>query len=378
MVKKTKLKKINKLNIKKKIEKPSKEEIEKLRKNLQPKNDINNSKSKKDDKKKIPTTKKKIKLKEKVKIKFKLKHPKHKKKFGKEKEKEKENENEKTDDLNLPKKNGSKKILPEKKYTGPTILELIRNKENLQEVKLIDGTVNTKSKNNKKKELQKKDLTEKKKIIAKKEEMEKKEFLKKIKRRIKMENGRIIYEAVDPGTKLNEQNNKEKEKEKDLIQKEIIYEGDDENINSLTYLKDKIKPKKWSDEETKQFYKALILFGLDFSFLEIVLKPRIREEIKRKYLKEKRYKSKLIEKIISVRKNPDIMNDILTLYKKQNNINSLNLSSKQDSLGLGLIRGESSKRTIKTEKEDSIDYNKEYKDILNKLDKVLNDILIKN
>ena len=359
MAKKTKLKKISKINIKKKEEEPNQAEIEKLKKGLLVNNDFNNYKSKKDEiKKKITTTKKKIKLKEKAKIK-KFKHGKRKKKLEKE---EKGKENEKNDDLNLPKKNSSKSKIPEKKYTGPTISEMIKNKENLQEIKLIDGTVNTKTKNNKKKELQKKDLIEKKKIIAKKEEMEKKEFLRKIKRRIKMENGKIVYEAIDIGTKLNEEN------EKDIIPKEIVYESNNENINSLSYLKDKIKPKKWSEEETNQFYKAIKLFGLDFSFLEIVLKPRIREEIKRKYLKEKKKQPKKIENAFLKRKDPELLNNVLALYKKQNNINnSLNLS-KQDSLGLGLIKGESSKRTLKSEKEDLIDYNKEYKEILNKID----------
>ena len=63
------------------------------------------------------------------------------------------------------------------------------------------------------------------------------------------------------------------------------------------------------------------------------------------------------------------MNNVLSLYKKQININNSFNISKQDSFGFGLDKGENSKRSIKTEKEEVlIYYNKEYKDILNNID----------
>ena len=75
---------------------------------------------------------------------------------------------------------------------------------------------------------------------------------------------------------------------KNLSPLETVFTNHEEKVvNSLSLIN--IKPsKKWTEEENKLFYKVIELFGLDFSMIEIVLKERTREEINRKFLKEKR------------------------------------------------------------------------------------------
>ena len=118
-----------------------------------------------------------------------------------------------------------------------------------------------------------------------------------------------------------------------------------------------IKPtKKWTEEENKLFYKAIELFGLDFSMIEIILKKRSREEIKRKFLKEKMENYKEIEKAMNSRKNIGKLKQILELYKNEKGQNYL-----------GLFKEESFRsRRNNQNKNEKIDYDKEYKKILNK------------
>ena len=87
-----------------------------------------------------------------------------------------------------------------------------------------------------------------------------------------------------------------------------------------------------------------------------MLKKRTREEIKRKYLKEKKDNIKEIEKAIDSRKNIGKMKQILDLYKKEKGQNYL-----------GLFKEESfrSRRNI-SGKDEKIDYDKEYKNIMDK------------
>ena len=282
-----------------------------------------------------------------------------------EKKEEKEEEimkNQKNDqnliinggEVSLKNNNTSKRgmTIKTKKDNKPTLLELIKNKNNLEEIQLTGDTTNKQKNIHRKKDLQKKNLS-KNINLPKNDENEKNEYMKKIKSKIVMVNGQWTIEKPDVGLinkKYNEEHNNNNQP------KETIFISNEENISSLSFLKID-HTKKWTKEETDLFYKALELFGLDFSFLEIVLKPRKRVEIKRKYLKEKKENPKEIEKAISSRKNVSKLNDVLDLYKKQNNQNNDN--------NLGLFRGESSRRKLK-ENSEKIDFNKEYKDILNK------------
>ena len=250
------------------------------------------------------------------------------------------------------KKNFSKgKVSQEKKKeeSGLTLMQLINNKQNLEEIQLVDGPINNnKSKKiGKKNEFPKKDINDNR-ITIKKEENEKNEFMKQIKPKIVMVNGKMTIEKPDVGLinkKYNEEHNN------NLLPKETIFVNNEENINSLSFLNIN-HTKKWTKEDTDLFYRALELFGLDFSFLEVVLKPRKRVEIKRKYMKEKKENPKEIDRAINARKNMNKLNKILNVYKTENN--------------LSLTKEDSFKKKNGGAKIEKTDLNNEYKKILNK------------
>ena len=119
------------------------------------------------------------------------------------------------------------------------------------------------------------------------------EYIKSIKPKVVMKNGKISIEKPDIGL-INKQYNDNLNKS--LFPLEEI-EDNNKKISSLSFKKIN-HCNKWKEEETNIFYKAIEVFGLDFSFLEIVLFPRTRNEIKNKYLKEEKVnKDKLNESI---------------------------------------------------------------------------------
>jgi hypothetical protein len=71
---------------------------------------------------------------------------------------------------------------------------------------------------------------------------------------------------------------------------------------------------KWTEEETDFFYKALECFGTDFSFLEIILRPRTRNQIKNKYKKEERDNKTLVDDALK-KYDPSKLNKILAVVK---------------------------------------------------------------
>lgn len=121
---------------------------------------------------------------------------------------------------------------------------------------------------------------------------------------------KIVVQHTDVGM-INKLFNEQKNA--NLIPSKTV-EVQDKKITSLSFLKTN-HTKKWTEEEVNMFYKAIEIFGLDFSFLEIVLKPRTRGEIKRKYLKEKKENHSKIDKAISCRKDLNKMNELLKIYK---------------------------------------------------------------
>ena len=102
------------------------------------------------------------------------------------------------------------------------------------------------------------------------------DYLKSLKPKIVIINGKMTIEKPDISL-LNKQYNEENYKNNIQIQQLDQIK----KVTSLSFKK--IQPrKKWSESETKLFYKAIEIFGLDFSFLEILLKTRSRLEIKKK------------------------------------------------------------------------------------------------
>jgi hypothetical protein len=63
-------------------------------------------------------------------------------------------------------------------------------------------------------------------------------------------------------------------------QEVMIVDSRNKNLTSLTYLP-RQPSEKWKPEETQKFYKALQIFGTDFSLIEKVFnKSRTRDQIK--------------------------------------------------------------------------------------------------
>ena len=366
MAKKTKIKKQSKNKNDKKSKQLSKEEIKDLKKNLLAKSESNNSNNKKE--KEIKSVKKKEKEKEKeiikekkevIIIKNKIKEEKQNEKEKQkiiEKNKDKNQKINKTENGGIVQINKNKKE-KNKKYddikNGPTLLELMNIKDNLEEVSLNEDHYNNKNKNNSKKDQKKYSIDKSEDNKPKNETDDKNEYIKRLKSKIVIVNGKMVMEKPDVGA-INKKYNEEHYKNISPIET-IFVNNEEKVVNSLSFLN--IKPtKKWTEEENELFYKSLELFGLDFSFLEIVLKKRTREEIKRKYLKEKQINSKKIENAIDSRKDLGKIKQILELFKKEKGQNYL-----------GLFKEESFRtRRNNSAKDEKIDYDKEYKNILNK------------
>ena len=359
MSKKAKTKKSskNKKDKKSNSKQLSKEEINDLKKNLLVKTDSNHNKKEKEIKS--------VKKKEKEKAKEIKKEKKEEKiiinKIKEEKKQIEENKekNKKIDIIqnggitqkSMSKKN--KKRIQKDEKLGPTLLQLIKNKENVTDVTLNDENYSSRNKNNTKKGQKKYSLDKSEDIKPKNEIDDKNEYIKKLKAKIVMVNGRMVMEKPDVGS-INKKYNEEHYKNISPI--ETVFANNEEKVvNSLSFLNKK-PTKKWTEEETDLFYKAIETFGLDFSFLEIVLKKRTREEIKRKYLKEKKENFGEIDKAINARKDVGKLKQILELYKGEKGQNYL-----------GLFKEESFRsRRNNSSKNEKVDYDKEYKNILNK------------
>jgi hypothetical protein len=72
---------------------------------------------------------------------------------------------------------------------------------------------------------------------------------------------------------------------------------------------------KWTEEETKKFYRAIELFGTDFSLITKLFPNRNRNQIKNKFLKEEKVSKKKIDSIFK-QNNPE---NLKKIYKKAYN-----------------------------------------------------------
>ena len=145
------------------------------------------------------------------------------------------------------------------------------------------------------------------------------EFIKNIKPKVIMINGKISIEKPDIGL-INKQYNDNLNKS--LFPLEEI-EDNNKKISSLSFKKIN-HCNKWKEEETNIFYKAIEVFGLDFSFLEIVLFPRTRNEIKNKYLKEEKVNKDKLNESINAKKNVSKMFEVLKMFQNKEKERDLN------------------------------------------------------
>ena len=145
------------------------------------------------------------------------------------------------------------------------------------------------------------------------------EYIKSIKPKVVMKNGKISIEKPDIGL-INKQYNDNLNKS--LFPLEEI-EDNNKKISSLSFKKIN-HCNKWKEEETNIFYKAIEVFGLDFSFLEIVLFPRTRNEIKNKYLKEEKVNKDKLNESINAKKNVSKMFEVLKMFQNKEKERDLN------------------------------------------------------
>ena len=77
-----------------------------------------------------------------------------------------------------------------------------------------------------------------------------------------------------------------------IVDDQIVYNSiephdlEEEIVTSYTYLSKKGISKKWTDEETALFYRALECCGYDFSLMNTLFPGRSRNNLKQKYKKE--------------------------------------------------------------------------------------------
>ncbi len=74
----------------------------------------------------------------------------------------------------------------------------------------------------------------------------------------------------------------------------IVHKNEKNKITSSSFRRNSHSD-KWSEKETELFYNALSLFGCNFTYLEIILKPRTRDQIKKKFSREEKYNKEKIE-----------------------------------------------------------------------------------
>ncbi|TRY74874.1 hypothetical protein TCAL_07132 [Tigriopus californicus] len=106
-------------------------------------------------------------------------------------------------------------------------------------------------------------------------------------------NGEII---LDDESTLIETSAAKKAKE-DLLKSPLVFENANQGTNYGSWGK-KRKNVDWGDKETIRFYKALSIFGTDFSMMENIFKRRSRHELKMKFKKEERINRPLVDKCL--------------------------------------------------------------------------------
>lgn len=106
-------------------------------------------------------------------------------------------------------------------------------------------------------------------------------------------NGELI---IDEESTLIETTAAKKAKE-NLLKSPLVFESANQTMNHGSWGK-KRKNVDWSDGETVRFYKALSVFGTDFSMMESIFKKRTRHELKMKFKKEEKTNRALVDKCL--------------------------------------------------------------------------------
>ena len=89
-----------------------------------------------------------------------------------------------------------------------------------------------------------------------------------------------------------------KKAKEDLLKTPLVFETSNLATNYGSWGK-KRKNVDWTERETVRFFKALSVFGTDFSMMENVFKRRSRHDLKMKFKKEERTNRPLVDKCLS-------------------------------------------------------------------------------
>ena len=89
-----------------------------------------------------------------------------------------------------------------------------------------------------------------------------------------------------------------KKAKEDLLKTPLIFESSNMATNYGSWGK-KRKNVDWTERETVRFFKALSVFGTDFSMMENVFRRRSRHDLKMKFKKEERTNRALVDKCLS-------------------------------------------------------------------------------
>jgi hypothetical protein len=105
-------------------------------------------------------------------------------------------------------------------------------------------------------------------------------------------NGEIV---VDEESTVIETSRSKKAKD-DILKAPLVFESANQTASNYGSWGKKRKNVDWTDRETVRFYKALSVFGTDFSMMESVFKRRSRHDLKMKFKREERGSRALVDK----------------------------------------------------------------------------------
>ncbi|KAL6076685.1 Transcription factor TFIIIB component B [Balamuthia mandrillaris] len=88
---------------------------------------------------------------------------------------------------------------------------------------------------------------------------------------------------------------------KDLSQSfNYVTEGSNQNPNTA-YRRRKCSSEKWNKEETNKFYRALQMYGTDFTAIQLLFPTRTRRQIRNKFKKEEKDHGKRVDEALANR-----------------------------------------------------------------------------
>ncbi|KAL6055434.1 Transcription factor TFIIIB component B [Balamuthia mandrillaris] len=123
---------------------------------------------------------------------------------------------------------------------------------------------------------------------------------------------------------------------KDLSQSfNYVTEGNNQNPNTA-YRRRKCSSEKWNKEETNKFYRALQMYGTDFTAIQLLFPTRTRRQIRNKFKKEEKDHGKRVDEALANRIPIDLEQyKSLVAQQRENQQASAGLASSSSSTTAG-------------------------------------------